>query len=66
MWSEPLSTKVCQQGGGTFRGRKKGGGFGFIRGQLIFYNCGQPQFYSRDCANPMSMCSYCKVFDHII
>ena len=52
--------------GGIFGGRGQGVGFGCGIGQVICYNYGHPQHFSKDCTNPNMTCSYYKDFDHIV
>ncbi len=51
---------------GGFRGRGRNIGLGGGSGQIIYYNCGQVEYLTRDCQNPCTTCKYCKSFHHVI
>ena len=55
------------EGHGGYRGRGGGqGAFGHGRGPIVCYNYGQQGHYTQDYTNLMTICNYCKAFNHTI
>ena len=51
---------------GGYQGRGQAGDIGRGHGHIIFYKCGEPGHFGRDCQNPTMTCKYCKAFDDVI